>query len=276
MIDRKIALEHAVDEAERHLADDVVADGVGDLLAEVHEARALGCGHQLVDRALQAGSRCGEVDGEDQHDERAGEAGDERTDDRDDAAADLAADRADVEGRVPVLDVGPDLVHVERGEDGVQPVLDLADRVVEHAVLGQLLDGRDELSDLLHDDRHHHEDDAGEDGEHPEDRDEDGRPAGQLAAFEPRDDRIQAEREEQRGPDVEEDRLKVLDAADEEQSEADTQRCEQRGAERAVQLHLGPPADRRRVDPFCPPRIRMRSRPVRGMIPPTRLPGHAR
>ncbi|MDQ1174033.1 hypothetical protein QE430_002340 [Microbacterium testaceum] len=82
-----------------------------------------------------------------------------------------------------------------------------------------------------------HEDDPGEDAEHPEDRHQDGGPAGEPTAFEERHQRIEPEREEQRRADVEQDRGQTLHTADDEQADADAERRKQRDPERVVDLH---------------------------------------
>ena len=91
--------------------------------------------------------------------------------------------------------------------------------------------------------------------EHSQDRDQHRGPAGQLAPFEQRDDRVEAEREEQRGADVEQDRREGLDAADEQQPEPDAQRRDERDAEWVVHLHGGSCLSRRGCD-CCHVRIR--------------------
>ena len=68
------------------------------------------------------------------------------------------------------------------------------DVVEGRAALDELGDLRStSWRDLLDDDRHQHQHDAGEHREHAQDRDEHGGPARQLAPLEPSDDRVEAE-----------------------------------------------------------------------------------
>ncbi len=82
-----------------------------------------------------------------------------------------------------------------------------------------------------------HEDDAGEEREHAQDRDQHRSPAGELAPFEERDRRFETEAEEQGGADVQQDRREGLDAADQQQPHADAERRDERDAEWVVHLH---------------------------------------
>ncbi len=82
----------------------------------------------------------------------------------------------------------------------------------------------------------------GEDPEDTEDGDEDGRPARETASLEPRDDRIQTQRQEEGRADVEQDRREGLDAGDEQEPQTHPEGGDQRHAERIVDLHRRAPS----------------------------------
>ncbi|MBG9885599.1 hypothetical protein ABE10_03145 [Bacillus toyonensis] len=202
--------EDPVDHAHRDLSHDVVADRSGDLLGEVDEPRSLGGRDELVDGAFERGDRRGEVDREDEDDEGAEEAPHDRRADSHHAFRDRAPVLPE-----PLLGVADDLVEERRlqaGEDGEDPVLDVAD-------VGALQERGDlahELADLVDENRQHDQDDSGEDREDADDRGEHGGPAGEPVSGEEGDDRVQAQAHEQRRADIEKDRRQRLHAVDED------------------------------------------------------------
>lgn len=121
----------------------------------------------------------------------------------------------------------------------MQPRAELVDRVpiARHDALHEALDLRDQLGDLTDEHRDDDEDDAGEHREHDGEGDEQRRPAGQTLALEPRHGGVEAEGEEERRADVEQDRRERLHARDDQDSDADAEGRDQRGAERVVKLH---------------------------------------
>ena len=117
-------------------------------------------------------------------------------------------------------DVGEDVIPSEHGEHRLEPRLEL---IRPRGVLQNAGDLDDELRDLFHDDREHHQDDAGEDAQHDDDRDEYRRPPRYATADQSRNHRFQAEREKQRCAHIKQDRRQRLHARDEQESETHTQ-----------------------------------------------------
>ena len=133
-----------------------------------------------------------------------------------------------------VGDVLHDVVVGEPGEGAVPPGLDglLLDDGIDD--VGRLLD---QVADLVGDDRDDREHQAGEDRQDADQHDQDGEPARQLVAFEPRDGRVDAEREEQRGADVGDDRAEHGEAAADRDGDEHTQASEEAEPERVLDLH---------------------------------------
>ena len=87
------------------------------------------------------------------------------------------------------------------------------------------------------DDRHDEQHEAGDQAEDSDEHDEDGRPARPALGLEPGDDGVEAEREEQRGADVGEDRRQLHHREDDEQADAHAESSDQAEPERVLDLH---------------------------------------
>ena len=190
--------EDAVDECERTLAHHKPADGVADLLGNVHELGPLGGRYECVESALDGGEGRHKVERQNHYNDRAKHA----VGNRDSGSQDSATDAQHVEPVEEVVDLLQYLVKVEPRERVLHVVLERGGEDRGDDGL-QLLNKKRDLVGHHGDDG---EDKAGERAKHTRENREDCETARPLVLLQKRHERVEPERDKQRRSDVGQDR----------------------------------------------------------------------